>query len=73
MQAGSPRLRGVAGRYFEDGNEARVVHDSSGWIEGVAPWAIDPVTAERPRGRLAVHDRLCRLGPRAVPRGHGAA
>jgi hypothetical protein len=47
MLAGSPRMRGVAGRYFEDGNEARTVHDSSGWIEGVAPWAVDPANAER--------------------------
>jgi NAD(P)-dependent dehydrogenase (short-subunit alcohol dehydrogenase family) len=47
MLAGSPLLRGVTGRYFEDCNEARVVHDSSGWIEGVAPWALDAANAER--------------------------
>jgi hypothetical protein len=35
------------GCYFEDCNEALVVHDSSGWIEGVAPWALDPSNAER--------------------------
>jgi hypothetical protein len=47
MLAGSPQLQGVAGRYFEDCNEARFVHDSSGWIECVASWAIDPANAER--------------------------
>ncbi|MFJ9543828.1 SDR family NAD(P)-dependent oxidoreductase [Streptomyces sp. NPDC101225] len=47
MLAGSPLLNGVSGRYFEDCNEAPVVHDSSGWITGVAPWALDPANAER--------------------------
>jgi hypothetical protein len=43
----SSRPRGVAGRHFEDGNDARIVRGSRGWIEGVAPWAIGPVDAER--------------------------
>ena len=47
LLATSPLLDGTGGRYFEDGNEAEVVHDSSGWIEGVAPWALDPGNAER--------------------------
>jgi hypothetical protein len=47
LLATSPQLTGIGGRYFEDCNEAPVVHDSSGWIEGVAPWALDPTIAER--------------------------
>ena len=43
-----PELEGVGGRYFEDCNEAEVIprrepHTSA----GVAPYALDPVTAER--------------------------
>jgi NAD(P)-dependent dehydrogenase (short-subunit alcohol dehydrogenase family) len=47
LLATSPLLNGIGGRYFEDCNEALVVDDSSGWIEGVAPWALDPANAER--------------------------
>lgn len=47
LLAGSPLLDGITGKYFEDCNQAPVVHDSSGWIEGVAPWAIDPDNACR--------------------------
>ncbi|MEV6610025.1 hypothetical protein [Kutzneria sp. NPDC051319] len=28
-------------------NEAEVVHDSDGWMVGVAPWALDEGHAER--------------------------
>jgi hypothetical protein len=47
VMATSPLLNGIGGRYFEDCTEALVVHDSSGWIEGVAPWALDFDNAER--------------------------
>jgi NAD(P)-dependent dehydrogenase (short-subunit alcohol dehydrogenase family) len=47
LAAGSPLVKGVGGRYFEDCHEARVVHDSSGWMVGVAPWAIDDGNADR--------------------------
>jgi NAD(P)-dependent dehydrogenase (short-subunit alcohol dehydrogenase family) len=47
LLAVSPLLKGVGGRYFEDCNEATVVHDSSGWMVGVAPWALDPGNARR--------------------------
>jgi NAD(P)-dependent dehydrogenase (short-subunit alcohol dehydrogenase family) len=43
-----PGLDGIGGRYFEDCNEAHVVarREGSG-ISGVAPYALDPVNAER--------------------------
>ena len=48
LLAASPLLDGVGGRYFEDCNEARVVHrrgaPGSG---GVAPYALDPANAQR--------------------------
>ena len=48
LLAASPILNGIGGRYFEDCNEAPVVHrrpaDFSG---GVAPYALDPANAER--------------------------
>jgi NAD(P)-dependent dehydrogenase (short-subunit alcohol dehydrogenase family) len=47
LLAGSPSVAGVTGRYFEDCAEAPVVPDSSGWMSGVAPWALDPAHAER--------------------------
>jgi hypothetical protein len=38
----------VGGRYFEDCNEARVVHSrGEGGVGGVAPYALDPANAER--------------------------
>ena len=44
----SPLLDGVGGRYFEDCNEATVVHHrSETTIAGVAPYALDPANAER--------------------------
>ena len=43
-----PELEGVGGRYFEDCNEAEVIHRREPHtIAGVAPYALDPVTAER--------------------------
>jgi NAD(P)-dependent dehydrogenase (short-subunit alcohol dehydrogenase family) len=43
-----PMLDGVGGRYFEDCNEATVVHRrSETTIAGVAPYALDPANAER--------------------------
>ena len=48
LVATSPLLFGVGGRYFEDCNEARVVHRrSETTIAGVAPYALDPANAER--------------------------
>jgi NAD(P)-dependent dehydrogenase (short-subunit alcohol dehydrogenase family) len=48
LLAASPLLNGIGGRYFEDCNEASLVHrrptDFSG---GVAPYALDPANAER--------------------------
>jgi NAD(P)-dependent dehydrogenase (short-subunit alcohol dehydrogenase family) len=48
LLATSPLLDGIGGRYFEDCNEAQVVHrrDEFG-ISGVAPYALDPANAER--------------------------
>ncbi len=56
LLATSPLLDGTGGRYFEDGNEAEVVHDSSGWIgvrthSGAALWA-------------SVETEACRLATR---------
>ncbi|MBQ0889621.1 SDR family NAD(P)-dependent oxidoreductase [Streptomyces sp. RM72] len=47
LLAASPLLDGVGGRYFEDNNEAEVVHDGNGWASGVADYAVDPANAER--------------------------
>jgi NAD(P)-dependent dehydrogenase (short-subunit alcohol dehydrogenase family) len=48
LLAASPLLDGVGGRYFEDCNEATVVHRrSETTIGGVAPYALDPANAER--------------------------
>ncbi len=48
LLATSPLLDGVGGRYFEDCNEATVVHRrSETTIAGVAPYALDPANAER--------------------------
>ncbi|MDR6972766.1 SDR family NAD(P)-dependent oxidoreductase [Leifsonia shinshuensis] len=45
--ATSPLLEGVSGRYFEDNNEAPVVHDGNGWKSGVAAYALDRDNADR--------------------------
>jgi len=47
LVATSPLLDGIGGRYFEDCNEATVVHRrSETTIAGVAPYALDPANAE---------------------------
>jgi hypothetical protein len=47
LLAASPWLDGVGGRYFEDGQEAKVVPDNNGYRSGVAPYALDPANADR--------------------------
>lgn len=48
LLAASPLLAGVGGRYFEDGNEAPVLHEPPAMFGGgVAAWAVDPANAER--------------------------
>ncbi len=47
LLAASPLLDGVGGRYFEDCSEAPVVARRPADYRGVAPYAVDPVNAER--------------------------
>lgn len=47
LLAGSALLNGVGGLYFEDCNEAPVVHERSTEFRGVAPYALNPANAER--------------------------
>jgi NAD(P)-dependent dehydrogenase (short-subunit alcohol dehydrogenase family) len=47
LLAASPLLEGIGGRYFEDCNEARIVHKRPADYTGVAPYAIDPDNAQR--------------------------
>jgi NAD(P)-dependent dehydrogenase (short-subunit alcohol dehydrogenase family) len=48
LLATSPQLEGIGGRYFEDCNEAQVIHKrEENTISGVAPYALDPDNAER--------------------------
>ncbi len=47
LLAASPLLDGIGGRYFEDCNEAPVVARRPADYRGVAPYAVDPVNAER--------------------------
>ena len=48
LLATSPQLEGIGGRYFEDCNEAPVVHRrGEAGIGGVAPYALDRDNAER--------------------------
>lgn len=47
LLAASPLLEGVGGRYFVDCNEAVVVSNSKGGMDGVAPFALDPTNADR--------------------------
>jgi NAD(P)-dependent dehydrogenase (short-subunit alcohol dehydrogenase family) len=47
LLATSPQLEGIGGRYFEDCNEAQVIERRGAGISGVAPYAVDPVNAER--------------------------
>jgi NAD(P)-dependent dehydrogenase (short-subunit alcohol dehydrogenase family) len=50
LLAASPLLDGVSGRYFEDCNEApRIARRPTDFSGGVAPYALDPVNAERLR------------------------
>ncbi|MFF7598584.1 SDR family NAD(P)-dependent oxidoreductase [Streptomyces mirabilis] len=47
--AASPLVEGIGGRYFEDVNEAPLVHarPTRLGVPGVAPYALDPANAER--------------------------
>jgi hypothetical protein len=48
LLATSPQLEGIGGRYFEDCNEAPVIHRrGEAGLGGVAPYALDPENAER--------------------------
>ncbi|MCU1362503.1 MAG: short-chain dehydrogenase/reductase [Acidimicrobiaceae bacterium] len=47
LLAASPLVAGVGGRYFEDCNEAPVVSEYGLYGGGVAPYALDPESAER--------------------------
>jgi NAD(P)-dependent dehydrogenase (short-subunit alcohol dehydrogenase family) len=48
LLATSPQLEGIGGRYFEDCNEAPVIHRrGEAGLGGVAPYALDPDNAER--------------------------
>jgi NAD(P)-dependent dehydrogenase (short-subunit alcohol dehydrogenase family) len=47
LLAASPLVAGVGGRYFEDCNEAPVVAEPELYGGGVAPYALDPESAER--------------------------
>jgi NAD(P)-dependent dehydrogenase (short-subunit alcohol dehydrogenase family) len=47
LLAASPLVDGVTGRYFADGQEARALAPGEKDIAGVAPHALDPVSADR--------------------------
>ncbi|HEX8469306.1 MAG TPA: SDR family NAD(P)-dependent oxidoreductase [Allosphingosinicella sp.] len=47
LVATSPALEGLGGRYFEDSNEAPIVHRRTPDYVGVAPYAVDPANADR--------------------------
>jgi NAD(P)-dependent dehydrogenase (short-subunit alcohol dehydrogenase family) len=47
LLAASPLVEGVTGRYFADGNEAVLLKDDARDLAGVAPHALDPVSADR--------------------------
>jgi NAD(P)-dependent dehydrogenase (short-subunit alcohol dehydrogenase family) len=47
LLAASPLVDGVTGRYFADCNEAVLLKDDARDIAGVAPHALDPVSADR--------------------------
>ncbi len=48
LLAAHPALEGIGGRYFEDCNEAEVIHRrEANTVAGVAPYALDPANAER--------------------------
>jgi NAD(P)-dependent dehydrogenase (short-subunit alcohol dehydrogenase family) len=47
LLAASPLVEGVTGRYFADCNEAVLLKDDARDIAGVAPHALDPISADR--------------------------
>ena len=47
LLAVSPLLEGIGGRYFTDCNEAELVYKRQLDMSGVAPYALDPLNAER--------------------------
>jgi NAD(P)-dependent dehydrogenase (short-subunit alcohol dehydrogenase family) len=47
LLAASPLVEGVTGRYFADCNEAVLLKDDARDLAGVAPHALDPVSADR--------------------------
>lgn len=47
LVATSPLLEGIGGRYFEDSNEAEIVHRRGADYTGVAHYAVDPANADR--------------------------
>jgi hypothetical protein len=47
LLAASPLVDGVTGRYFADCQEARALAPDEKDIAGVAPHALDPVSADR--------------------------
>ncbi|MEA5449265.1 SDR family NAD(P)-dependent oxidoreductase [Leptolyngbya sp. CCNP1308] len=47
LLATSPLLEGIGGRYFEDCNEAVIVTSGSGYMSGVAPYALNSDNADR--------------------------
>jgi NAD(P)-dependent dehydrogenase (short-subunit alcohol dehydrogenase family) len=48
LLATSPQLEGIGGRYFEDCNEAPLIHKrGEAGLGGVAPYALDAANAER--------------------------
>jgi NAD(P)-dependent dehydrogenase (short-subunit alcohol dehydrogenase family) len=62
LLATSPRLEGIGGRCFEDGNEAELVTEHGSGSGGVAPYALDPDNADR------LWETSLRLVGDAVPR-----
>ena len=47
LLATSPLLEGIGGRYFEDCNEAAIVTSGNGYMNGIAPYALNPDNADR--------------------------
>lgn len=47
LLATSPLLEGIGGRYFEDSKEATIVTNGNGYVNGVAPYALNPDNADR--------------------------
>jgi hypothetical protein len=53
LLATSPLLAGVAGRHFEDCNEAVIVPDNNGYRNGVAPLGTRPTPTGSGKNRCA--------------------